>query len=138
MKLLAIKTAFFAFILIVPLSVLAGEVADREVPSEYLTKVNPFDGSDKSVIERGEYIYSKKCAKCHGEKGDGAGLIEGITMPVFNKEFLSKIKDGYIFWRVEQGLSDSLMPSFGPYSDDKLSATDIWKAIAFVRERFGR
>lgn len=139
MDLSAIKTVIIAFILIVPMSVLAGkEEENKTVPNEYLTKKNPFSGSDKSVIERGEYIYSKKCVKCHGEKGDGIGLIEGITMPIFNKEYFSKREDGYIFWFVEQGLSDSLMPSYGPGSDDNLSAVDIWKAITFVRERFGK
>ncbi|TVM04021.1 MAG: hypothetical protein CV087_02180 [Candidatus Brocadia sp. WS118] len=135
MDLRTIKTAIIAFALAVPMSVMAGE---GEVPNEYTTMKNPFNGSDKSVIERGEYIYSKKCVKCHGEKGDGAGLIEGITMPVFNKEFFSAKEDGYLFWHVKNGVSDSLMPSYGPGSDDNLSVNDIWKAVAFIRERFGK
>ena len=142
MDLKAIKTAIVAFVLIAPMSVLAGEEqADKKIPSEYRTTENPFTGSDKSVFERGEFIYSKKCVKCHGEKGNGVGGIletSGIPIPPFNEGYFSERKDGYIFRIVEQGIPDTLMAPFGPGSDDNLSADDIWKVISFMRERFGK
>ena len=138
----AIKTTIIAFVLITPMSVPAGEEqADKvkEVPSEYRTMKNPFSGSDKAVFERGEYLFSNTCRSCHGEKGDGVGgKLEGYALPIFNKEFYSKRTDGYLFWRVEQGVPDTPMRPFGPGSDINLSADDIWKIIAFERERFGK
>ncbi|MEP9410739.1 MAG: cytochrome c [Candidatus Brocadia sp.] len=139
MNLRVIKTAIIVFILTVPISVLAREEIDRKVPNEYLAKKNPFNGSDKLVLERGAYTYSRKCVKCHGENGDGVGsILEGMALPVFNKEYFSKREDGYIFWYVEQGLADTLMPPYGPGSDDRLTEADRWKVIAFMRERFGK
>ncbi|MDN3515186.1 MAG: c-type cytochrome [Candidatus Brocadia sp.] len=136
----SLKTTIFAMILIVPMSVLAeGERKDRKIPDEYLAKKNPFTGSDKSVFERGEYIFSKKCARCHGKNGDGVGsILEGYQMPVFNKEYYSKREDGYIFWIVEHGLPNTPMRPFGPGSDYNLSEADIWKVIAYEREKFGK
>ncbi|GJQ47955.1 MAG: c-type cytochrome [Candidatus Kuenenia stuttgartiensis] len=141
MGLMAIKTAIIAFILIVPMSVHAEDVQTaKKIPEKYLAIKNPYAGSSKLVaLERGRSVYSRKCAKCHGENGDGVGgILEGFALPVFNKEFFSQKEDGYIFWLIEQGLSGTLMPSFGPDSGDNLSADDIWKAIIFVRERFGK
>ncbi|MDN3515190.1 MAG: cytochrome c [Candidatus Brocadia sp.] len=127
------------FTLIATISDLAGKgQTDKKVQNEHLTKKNPFARGDKSAFERGEYIYSRKCVKCHGEKGDGTGsLLEGVKVPVFNNGYFSEKEDGHVFRIVEQGLPDTLMPSFGPGSDDILSAGDIWKLIVFMRRRFG-
>ncbi|MBM4064506.1 MAG: cytochrome c [Planctomycetes bacterium] len=139
MGLRAIEAVIITFILIAPVSVIVGKgQTDKKVPDEYLTKKNPFTRSDKSSLERGEYIYSRKCVKCHGEKGDGAGsILEGASMPVFNNGYFSEKEDGLVFWIIEHGLPDTLMPPYGPGSDDNLSAGDIWKVIAFMRRRFG-
>ncbi len=136
----SIKTVIIAFVLIAPMSALAGEEhTDRKAPSEYLKKKNPFSGSDKSALERGERIFLTTCARCHGKNADGVGSkLEGYKLPIFNKEFLSKREDGYIFWIVEQGLPGTPMPAYGPGSDRNLSEADVWKVIAYVRTRFGK
>ncbi|MBM4064512.1 MAG: c-type cytochrome [Planctomycetes bacterium] len=135
-----IKTVLISLVLIALMPVFAGGSQQvRKVPDEYRAKKNPFTGSDKSALERGEYIFSKKCARCHGKNGDGVGsILEGYSMPVFNKEYYSKREDGYIFWIVDQGLPGTPMRPFGPGSDYNLSETDIWKVIAYEREKFGK
>jgi len=136
----SVKTVLISFVLIVPVTVFAGgSYPVRKAPEEYLVKRNPFAASDKSSLERGTYIFSGKCARCHGKNGDGAGsILEGYTMPVFNKEFFSKRVDGYIFWIVEYGIPDTPMRAYGPGSDHNLSAADVWKTITFVRMQFSK
>lgn len=112
-------------------------VTAEELPSEYAALKNPFNQTDKAVIERGGTLYQRNCSSCHGEKGDGQGyLSEGLPIKPFSKEFFSGMSDGYLLWVIENG--KDLMPDFGPNSFTNLSKDDIWKIITFIQSQFGR
>lgn len=124
---------------IVFLSPIISTAAQKTLPEEYLRMKNPFDRGDKTAIERGETLYMRRCISCHGEKGDGKGPVgEDLEVVPYTKEGLSKKPDGYLFWVIEKGVPETGMPDFGPGSDLNLPSEDIWKVIAFLRERFGK
>ncbi|MBI4687035.1 MAG: cytochrome c [Nitrospirae bacterium] len=140
MKFMTVKIFIVIIALSMPAVLFAGEEKwAKSVPNDYIAMKNKFNGADKDILQRGESLYSKKCVQCHGEKGDAVGSIcEGLPMPTFNKELFIKRQDGQLFWVVEQGVNDTLMPAFGPGSDMNISHDDIWKIIAYLRSRFGK
>lgn len=138
-----LKIVIGMVVIFTPLKLFASENGYKTpvmAPKEYLVMKNKFNGNDKGTLERGEYIYSKKCSQCHGEKGDATGSIfpEGVPIPILNKDFFKNMPDGQLFWAIENGIGDSLMPAFGPGSDVNLSSDDVWKVLTFIRERFGK
>lgn len=77
------------------------------------------------AIERGNRIYSRECALCHGPQGDivdGVNLRAGIFKSVQSDDDIRRV--------VTQGAGQGLMPGFG------LSATDLDGIIAYIRAGF--
>lgn len=102
-----------------------------DMPADYAMLKNPFNPSDKNIKERGKWLYTVHCSKCHGEEGDGKGpLSEGLNIKPF-KESIPEKPDGYLVWVIENG--KGMMPDFGPGSVINLSREDIWKVITFIR-----
>ncbi|MBI5286756.1 MAG: c-type cytochrome [Deltaproteobacteria bacterium] len=141
MRIKAIAGIIVAAIFIVTVPILSAEEHKTPTaPKEYLDMKNPFKAS-KDVMERAEDIYMKKCKKCHGEKGDGKGSASKdleIKPRVYNKEFLSKIPPGQLFWITEKGSPNTDMEAFGPGSETNISKDDIWKLITYIYEKFGK
>ena len=108
-----------------------GEIA---VPKEYEGMENPYWADLDAIIE-GHRIFRESCALCHGERGDGDGILSATLEPkpaAFTKsEHMARMNDDYLFWRVSEGGSfapfDSAMPSF------KATLTDDerWKVLAY-------
>lgn len=79
-------------------------------------------------IARGEQLYQKECASCHGAKG------EGVTAPALgNPSALAHNSDEFIRYAIQNGRQDTPMVAFG----EKLSAPDIDSLTAFLRSRAG-
>ncbi len=77
-------------------------------------------------IKRGEQIYQKDCASCHGVKG------EGITAPALgNQSALAHNTDDFIRYAIQNGREDTPMVAFA----GKLSVEDIDNVTAFLRSR---
>lgn len=118
---------------------MAAEHQVPTAPADYLEMKNPLKES-KDVLEKGEKIYSKKCKKCHGEKGDGKGsAAEGfkIAPTAFNTPGLLKgKKDGQLFFITEKGSPNTDMEGFGPGSETNLSKDDMWSVITYIRKTF--
>lgn len=77
-------------------------------------------------INRGEQIYLKECATCHGVKG------EGITAPALgNQSALAHNTDDFIRYAIQHGRQDTPMMAY----KDKLSAKDIDNVTAFLRSK---
>ncbi len=82
-------------------------------------------------IARGETVYEKNCALCHGPYGYGGGPA-GAALPVRPADLTSEhlYHDlGTLFWWIGHGIAGSLMPGFA----DKLDADARWDAINFLR-----
>ena len=85
----------------------------------------------ENSIKRGEEMFVKNCAKCHGLNGNGYGVVaHGFTtwprqLWVWNNADTSA--DGYLFWILENGKSD--MPPWGLV----LSEKERWDLINYIK-----
>src|SRR3972149_1830896 len=108
--------------------VFAHEKTGWVVPEEAKKLKNPIKMT-KASIQRGKEIYEKKCALCHGIKGDGkgpasAGLNPGPTN--FKESHGEKMTDGEHFGKITTGRGG--MPSF----EKDLTEEERWHVINYV------
>lgn len=83
----------------------------------------------KDSIQNGKEIYEKKCALCHGDKGDGKGPAAAGLNPKptnFQDSHGQKMTDGEHFWKITTGRG--AMPSY----EKILTAEERWHAINFI------
>lgn len=76
--------------------------------------------------EQGQAIYTKHCAECHGENGEG-GTGTVVAHPVF----LATASDAFIRYTIAKGRDGTPMMAYG----DTLSAAEIDNVVAFLRSR---
>jgi len=108
--------------------VFAHEKTGWVVPEEAKKIKNPIKAT-KASIQKGKEIYEKKCALCHGDKGDGkgpasAGLNPGPTN--FKESHGEKMTDGEHFYKITTGKGG--MPSF----EKDLPAEERWHVINYI------
>jgi len=96
---------------------------------------SPLEVTD-AVLARGAERYAIYCAVCHGDAGDGRGIImvgNGgagfgyVPAPTFHSDYLRGMPDGYIYSSIANGVRN--MPAYG----HQLSVTDRWTVVAHVR-----
>jgi hypothetical protein len=84
-----------------------------------------------AVLKRGQKIFHDICRTCHGVEAQGDGPIVGPGLfpapPSLHTLAAREFKDGHIFHVITRG--QNAMPSYA----DKLSVTDRWSVIHFVR-----
>jgi mono/diheme cytochrome c family protein len=80
--------------------------------------------------DNGQTLYQTYCGVCHGDQGQGDGA--GITsLPSGGPAaFPTDLSDAYIFWRVWEGVPESIMPPFNWL----ISESDIWDITAYVQQ----
>jgi mono/diheme cytochrome c family protein len=76
-------------------------------------------------------IYANHCAQCHGERGDGKGR-KSAQLSVEPGNFtdprkMHDLTDGQLYWQITKGRNP--MPGF----EDKLTATERWQAVNYIR-----
>ena len=84
---------------------------------------------DEILMARGQERYGIYCAPCHGERGDGAGVMaaRGIQSPSLVEPPVSELRVGELY-QILQGV---LRPSVvHPHT---LAAEDRWAIIAHIR-----
>ena len=89
---------------------------------------NPVKATKES-IQKGKEIYDKKCALCHGDKGDGKGPASGGLDPKptnFKESHGEKMTDGEHFWKITTGRGP--MPSY----EKDLTVEERWHVINYV------
>jgi mono/diheme cytochrome c family protein len=104
-------------------------------PPEYLERRNPL--GPESATAEGERLYQGSgagisCAKCHGDKGDGAGPMSQMFDPR-PRNFqcaatVNGIPDGQLFWIIRYGSPGTSMPPHPKLSDEQ-----VWKVVAYIR-----
>ena len=86
---------------------------------------------DQSFLQRGKERYAISCTPCHGESGNGVGVISKYwAIPPTANLIDPRVKDmpeGQLFWTITHG--KGLM---GPYSG-VVPVTDRWAIVAYVR-----
>ena len=92
---------------------------------------NPMSGDVESVA-RGQKLFLKNCAKCHGESGNGYGPVShGFTtwprqLWAWNNS--GPETDGYLFGFITNGRSD--MPPWGII----LSENERWDLVSYIKK----
>ena len=91
---------------------------------------NPTVDFDSS-IKRGEDMFVKNCAKCHGLNGNGYGVVAHgfATWPrqLWAWYKADSAADSYLYWIIENGKSD--MPPWGLI----LSENERWDLINYIK-----
>lgn len=91
---------------------------------------NPVPADSGSLV-RGEELFLRFCAPCHGPDGAGAtGSIVPAGFPPFSLtvDRVRNYTDGYLYGMVRVGRG--LMPAYG----DKIGHWDRWHVVNYVRE----
>ena len=112
-------------------------------PAEYADKASDV-WSNVDAIARGKKIWEKYCLSCHGEDGQGTGLMaESLShLPADmtnNFHIAPGLGDAYLFWRLSEGGTIEPFKSLGsrmPPFKDVLSEQERWDVLAYVHAFF--
>ncbi len=84
----------------------------------------------RDVLERGQEQFNVFCAPCHGEVGDGQGIVvqRGFKQPPsFHQDRLRQVPPGYFFYVMTNGFG--AMYSY----NTRVSPEDRWAIAAYIR-----
>ena len=107
-----------------------------KAPEDFLNKTNPLSSSAGS-IQAGKELFLKTaqpvaCVMCHGEQGDGKGLMGAALAPPPRNftcgTMMRDIPDGQLFWIIKNGSPGTGMMPFGTLPDDR-----VWQLIHYIR-----
>ncbi|MBI2303922.1 MAG: cytochrome c [Chloroflexi bacterium] len=105
------------------------------VPAPYKGKTNPLAVTDQAAVSAGKKIYDASCTSCHGEKGDGKGLVGASLKPppadftsAASQQALDKEQDR-LLWRVSEGKEGTAMPAF----KSQLKENEIWQVLTYIK-----
>ena len=85
---------------------------------------------DAATLSRGQQRYTIYCVPCHGELGDGKGLVTNFGMPPpppYQSDVLRAAPVGHIFDVITNG--KGAMLSYA----SRVSVDDRWAVVAYVR-----
>jgi len=108
--------------------VFAHEKTGWIAPVEAKKMKNPVKAT-KASIQKGKEIYEKKCALCHGVKGDGKGAASAGLDPKptnFKEHHGIQVTDGEHLWKISKGRGS--MPSF----EKDLTVEERWHVISYI------
>lgn len=107
-----------------------------KAPDDFLTKTNPLSSS-AGAIKAGKELFLKTaqpvaCVMCHGEQGDGKGLMGAALVPPPRNftcgTMMRDISDGQLFWIIKNGSPGTGMMSFASLPDEQ-----VWQLIHYIR-----
>ena len=83
----------------------------------------------KNSINRGKRLWNVNCYACHGETGDGQGVVAGPKMgvPSLLSDFYKQREDGRVFWTIHKGGAN--MPAYG----FKINTEEKWDIVNYLR-----
>lgn len=91
-------------------------------PPTAAARRNPYEG-DREAIGAGRKLYDMQCARCHGERGEGAGHAPSLL----SKE-MRRASPGALFWFLTNGDLRRGMPAWS-----RLSEPRRWQIVAFLK-----
>jgi mono/diheme cytochrome c family protein len=103
--------------------------SEWKAPDEAAKAPNPVPATPESMA-RGEALYGKACASCHGPLGHGDGKSAKILAkkPADLALFLPVQTDGELFWKLTAGKKP--MPSF----KKDLKPEQRWDVVNYLRK----
>src|SRR5207302_4821180 len=121
LRVLAVSLATSALAIPVLLSAVHAQNTNfHNAPASAKELRNPYSGQQ---LPRAKALYHLRCARCHGENGEGSGNIP----PLANGRAQSAA-DGEIFWYVTQGDVNNGMPSWS-----NLPKQQRWQIVTYVK-----
>jgi mono/diheme cytochrome c family protein len=86
----------------------------------------------REVLLRGQSRYNIFCAPCHGQAGDGQGIIMTgnygyVPAPTFHDDRLRAEADGYFYDVTANGIRN--MPGYA----QQIAVADRWAIVAYIR-----
>jgi len=105
-------------------------------PEEYLKMTNPLPASAANV-KAGKTLFLQTatplaCAQCHGEKGDGQGIMADALVPPPRNftcgQTMKDLSDGQLFWIIKNGSFGTGMMAFAGLPDES-----IWQMVQYMR-----
>jgi serine/threonine protein kinase len=103
-------------------------------PPEPSEEKNPYTIEDAAAVGAGSAIWTSKCARCHGLRGDGAGtdIPSGRRPKAFSDVILPPgTLDVYYFGIIRHGVEKNggeAMPAFA----DKLDVRETWQTVTYI------
>jgi len=94
----------------------------HNAPPSTKEMVNP-DANDPKAAAAGQPLYHLRCARCHGERGEGSGNIPSIA-----KGKVQSVSDGELFWFITKGDVPNGMPSWA-----SLPRHQRWHITSYVK-----
>jgi hypothetical protein len=82
------------------------------------------------LLERGQQRFNIYCSPCHGQVGDGQGIVVKRGMlppPTYHQDRLRQVSDGYLFDVMTNGIRN--MPSYKA----QVPVADRWAIVAYIR-----
>ncbi len=105
--------------------------SERQSIAEYLTSLNGFVLPAESKDQ-----YAQLCSRCHGEKGEGNGVVAENLLPrprVFtNLKFFNWLPENRAYNAIRNGVPGTAMPAFGKILDEAAAQ----KLFGWVRTSF--
>jgi mono/diheme cytochrome c family protein len=104
----------------------AGKTASGEWAAGFPAEVTV----DNVLMDRGRDRYMIYCAPCHGQLGDGRGIVASYgwgAVASFHSDAIRNQSDGEIYNTIANG--KNTMYGYG----DKLDLKDRWAVVAYVR-----
>jgi mono/diheme cytochrome c family protein len=126
----AIKYLIEAYRLGTPVT--ASVAGNGEVAADFAT-ISPDNWTGEGHVislSRGADVYSIYCATCHGPGGQGEGYGDVNSPSGGPARFPAGLSLNYLFWRVWDGVPDSVMPPFARFLSDE----DMWNVVMYTRE----
>lgn len=125
-KVIARSVVYAAFVLTVAMVLCSSPQAQsssfHDAPASAKEMVNPFEDDPQAAVA-GKPLYHLRCARCHGEKGEGSGNI-----PAFAHGKISSVTSGELFWFITKGDVPNGMPAWGT-----LPKQQKWQIITYVK-----
>ena len=104
-----------------------------KIPKTAATEKNPLPVND-ALLAAGKKVYTSKCERCHGPKGEGDGVDADTSPGMAERMNLTRADraaanpEGVMFYKVWHGKADPRMPAF----EDQLSKEQAWAAVAYA------
>ena len=83
---------------------------------------NPYAGQ-ASAAAVGKAVYKHRCARCHGDAGEGSGNI-----PALASGAAQTAPDGTIYWYITRGDADNGMPAWA-----SLPKAQRWRVVTYLK-----
>ena len=112
--------AIFAVTAVLPYPASAQNANFHNAPASAKALQNPYQGQQPPNARA---LFHLRCARCHGENGEGSGNI-----PPLKAERIKAVTAGEIFWFITKGDVKHDMPSWA-----MLPKEQRWKIVTYVK-----